>query len=108
MKDINIEEAASWSDEEAAENLAWLRDRPWRYDEVNRILELRGGEPDPPAGEGDPEQPSGFDFNSTKKEVLEWVGDDAERAEQALEAEQSKGDDARVTLVEALEELATS
>lgn len=86
MKQINIEEAADWSDEEAAENLAWLRDRPWRYDEVNRILELRGGEPDAEVSEPKPDLDSmkkadlyalaeqqGFEVNSdmTKAEIIE-------------------------------------
>jgi hypothetical protein len=52
-RDFNIEEAADWSDEEAAEILAWLRERPWRYDEVNQILEARGEEPTYESDSGD-------------------------------------------------------
>jgi hypothetical protein len=104
---FNIEEAASWDDEQAATILAWLRDRPWRYDEVNKILELRGEEP---TGESDGAETSTeeFDFDSKIDDVLAWVGQDAGRAVQALEAENEKGDDARVTLVQALEEIATA
>jgi hypothetical protein len=65
MKDFKIEEAADWSDEEAAEILAWLRDRPWRYDEVNQILAARGDEP---TGEND--AGSSGDMENTKAELL--------------------------------------
>jgi hypothetical protein len=41
----------------------------------------------------------------TIPQVEEWVGDNHERAAQALEAEQAKGDAARSTLVASLEKL---
>jgi hypothetical protein len=67
MKQFNIEEAADWSDEEAADIIAWLRDRPWRYDEVNQILEARG---EAPTGESDSLSASVDLMENTKAELL--------------------------------------
>lgn len=56
---------------------------------------------DEPAVDGDGDGvPDG-----SAKQVLAWVRDDRDRAAQALAAERSKGDDARSTLVAALEKL---
>ncbi len=44
--------------------------------------------------------------DGTAKDVIDWVGDDRDRARAALEAEQGKGDDARTTLVARLSKLA--
>lgn len=41
------------------------------------------------------------------KAVLDWVGDDPDRARRALDAEQAKGDEARTTLVAKLTKLAS-
>lgn len=43
--------------------------------------------------------------DGTVKQLLEWVGEDLERAALALAAERDKGDDARQTLVVQLEKL---
>jgi len=45
--------------------------------------------------------------DGTVGQVLEWVGQDRERAALALAAEQSKGDGARATLVTALNKILT-
>ena len=57
--------------------------------------------PAAPLGSG-PEVPDG-----SVDEVLAWVGDDRDRAAQALEVEQAKDEDARKTLLEPLEDLLT-
>lgn len=44
--------------------------------------------------------------SGSAREVLDWVGDDPERASAALDAEQAKGDDARTTLMARLSRLA--
>lgn len=58
-------------------------------------------EPDGPAvdvdGDGVPD--------GTAKQILEWAGPDVDRAALALAAEREKGDDARTTLIAALEKL---
>jgi hypothetical protein len=54
----------------------------------------------------DKEEPAGdFDPDGTVKEIESWVGDDPERAREALAAEQAKGDKARSTLVEHLQDV---
>lgn len=59
-------------------------------------------------GSGAPEEPPvELDIDATAKEVLAWVGDDPERAAEALDAEQAK-DSPRSTLVKQLEKLAGS
>lgn len=58
------------------------------------------------AGEPDAEPPAELDIAGTANEILAWVNDDPERARQALEAEQAKGDAARSTLVKSLEKIA--
>jgi hypothetical protein len=54
-----------------------------------------------------PEHPDGdeLDVDGTAADVLAWVGDNPERAKQALDAEQAK-DKPRSTLVKQLEKLA--
>lgn len=44
--------------------------------------------------------------DGSAKDVIDWVGDDRDRARAALDAEQAKGDDARTTLVAKLTKLA--
>ncbi len=61
------------------------------------------GEP----GEDSPEPLAELDIDATAPDVLAWVGDDPERAAEALEAEQAK-DKPRSTLVKQLEKLAGS
>lgn len=46
--------------------------------------------------------------DGTVAQVLEWVGDDRDRAQAALDAEQGKGDSSRATLVAALTKLLTA
>lgn len=67
-----------------------------------------------PAGDESTEEPEGLADDpaddelsqaTTAAEVLEWVGDDPERAVEALEVEQAK-DKPRSTLVKQLEKLA--
>ena len=88
---INVEEAASWSDEETKENLKYLELRT-RFTEMARVRELRG--------ESDSEDTALESM--TAKEVAEWVGDDRERAQRALAAEQQR-DEPRKGLTEHLE-----
>jgi hypothetical protein len=70
--------------------------------------------PSPPSGDAGPDQvPPGVVTLSggqvpdgTAKDVIDWVGDDQQRARQALAAEQAKGDEARTTLVARLSKIA--
>ena len=126
-KEINVLEAKDWSDDEAAENMKYLESRGNTY-AMEEVLKARGSsweeysqapapevfpQPDEDAsdrgmqGSSYPvpaESGDGGDVpDGTVKEVLDWVGDDKSRAEAALEAEDEKGDDARVSLVEKLE-----
>ncbi len=75
---------------------------------LGEVVEVQGGE-----GEGihyrlaEPKteavDPDAVPTGSVDK-VLEWVGDDRDRAQRALMAEQSKGDKARASLVKTLSE----
>ena len=47
-------------------------------------------------------------WGTSVKSALEYVGDDTERAAEVLDAEQAKGDDARKSLVKALEKITAS
>lgn len=95
-REVNAEEAASWNDEEAAENMAYLESRA-RLVELARARQLRGDE-----GVGGD---TGFSFEgATAKEVMEWVGEDPARAAQALEYENAN--EQRVKLTERLESVA--
>lgn len=124
-KKINVSEAADWSDEETAENLAYLETRGM-LNEVNMVHQFRGGEPvatDPfPQPEvsargqqgssyPQPVEPTAADpdavLSGTVQEVLDWVGDDPARAQAALDAEEAK-EEPRVTLLEKLEPIAES
>ena len=60
------------------------------------------------SGEADAEPtPAGeLDIDATAADILEWVGDDPDRAAEALAAEQAK-DKPRSTLVKALEKAAS-
>ena len=62
------------------------------------------GDSESPSTSDQPQQNQGSNEvpEGTAKEVMSWVGDDAERAQRALDAEQSSGDP-RSTLVEDLE-----
>lgn len=78
--------------------------------------------PPAPAGESTPggralttpdEAPSGVVTlnrglvpDGSAKDVIDWVGEDRDRARAALDAEQARGDDARTTLVAKLAKLA--
>jgi len=76
-KVYNVEEAASWSEEFTEEIVEYLTDRT-RWWEIRRIEELRN--PAPP--------PETLDLTSaTASQVAEWVGDDVDRAKEALEWE---------------------
>lgn len=44
--------------------------------------------------------------DGSARDVIDWVGDDRDRARAALDVEQAKGDDARTTLVAKLTKLA--
>jgi hypothetical protein len=65
------------------------------------------GPPQEDSGQEPKEPPAELDIDGTAADVLAWVGDDPERAEEALEAEQAK-DKPRSTLVKQLEKLADS
>lgn len=64
-------------------------------------------EEEDPEEEPEPEDPDGdeLDIDATAADVLGWVGDDPDRAEEALAAERDK-DKPRSTLVKQLERLA--
>lgn len=55
--------------------------------------------------ETEPEPPAELDIDATAADVLAWVGEDTDRAAEALEAELAK-DKPRSTLVKSLEKLA--
>lgn len=42
----NVEEAADWSDEEAANVIAYLKARPWLQRDLDAIYEARGESPE--------------------------------------------------------------
>lgn len=67
-------------------------------DEAAALLE-------PPKKEVDQEPPAELDIDATAADVLAWVGEDADRAKEALAAEEAK-DKPRSTLVKQLEKLA--
>lgn len=69
-REINVEEAASWDDQEAAENIQYLEVRA-RYPELARVKELRGEEA--PAG-GDEGEPG--DLMDLKKDELLAMADE--------------------------------
>lgn len=48
-------------------------------------------------------EPEAPEWGTTVKAALAYVGDDAERAAEVLEAEQARGENARTSLVKALE-----
>lgn len=56
----------------------------------------------------EPALPAELDIEATAPMVLAWVGDDPDRAKEALEAENAKGETARSTLTKALEKLAAT
>lgn len=60
---------------------------------------------DPASEDPPPQGPEGLDIEGTIDTILTWVGGSVERAHQALELEQAKGDKARATLVKRLQVL---
>lgn len=90
---IDVSEAASWSDEEYAANEKYFDDRA-NYDALNSIRRVREA--------GPKRKPKTNVTDGTISEVLEWVGDDAEKAQAALDAENLK-ESPRKTLVDELE-----
>lgn len=100
-RDVNYQDAASWSKEEARANLEYLdtRGRTWELEQAKRLILENSGKSAPSAAPSGDEVPEG-----TVDEVLAWVGDDKDRAQQALDAEEDS-DKPRSTLVEALEAL---
>lgn len=57
------------------------------------------------SGTNKAEPPAELDIDATAADVLDWVGDDPERADEALAKETAK-DKPRTTLVKALEKIA--
>lgn len=114
-KDIKVEEAKSWDDEEAAYNISYL-DTRCEYEKVAEIKRLRGdkdavaevvtngvetvGGISPDTGPGD----SALSSDMTAQEVSDWVGDDVVRAGQALQLEMER-DEPRKGLTSHLEKL---
>ena len=91
MKEINVEEAASWSDEEAAYNLQYLSQRS-RYEEMDRINAIRGGAPAQAVEEVQAEvlaEPNVLEGMSVD-DVLHWVDDDPVKAAEALAFENER------------------
>lgn len=110
-KQIDVTKAAEWDEEEAQSNIAYLEARG-RTSEVDEIRNTRGVEAPPqeqpktPQELLDQQQTTVFDTSTmTVDQVLDQVGEDPSLAQQALDSENGRGDDARVTLVEKLESL---
>lgn len=75
-REINVEEAASWDDQEAADNIQYLEVRA-RYPELARVAELRGVEA--PAEEG------GSDLMAlTKAELLSMAEEQGANANDSM------------------------
>lgn len=110
-REIDVTKANEWDDQEVADNIAYLEARG-RTDEVAQIRNTVGVEA-PPQQEPKTAQQlmeeggtTVFDTATmTVDQVLDQVGDDPAAAQQALDSENARGDDARVTLVEKLEAL---
>lgn len=69
-----------------------------KWDEAAKLV----GQDSPGGTSGDDDD---FDLETANvKDILDWVGDDADRAQQALDAEEDR-DEPRSTLVEKLEAL---
>lgn len=71
-------------------------------DDARALLEPREEQDETP-----PPPPEELDIDGTAAEILAWVGEDQDRAKEALEAEQAK-EKPRSTLVKQLEKLAGS
>ena len=95
-RDIDVEQAATWSDEEFAENITYLRYRN-REAAIARAMIIRGET-----------APSSLNSNMTAQEVWAWVGDDVMRAQEALEAEQDRDEEPRKGLSANLQKLIAS
>lgn len=96
--EYNVEDAESWSEEDADRIVKYLFDRGGdvegseNFDLIQKINEARGVEV------------GGFNYaSSTVEQVKEHVGDDGDRAQEAYAAETSK-DKPRQSLVDWLEE----
>jgi phosphosulfolactate synthase (CoM biosynthesis protein A) len=100
MKEIDVEEAASWSEEEAQYNIHYLETRT-RYVEAARARELRTNV------EVGPDTPPEYNPEWTAKEVVAWVGDDLNKAATALEFEGQRPEP-RKGLTEWLESIAVA
>lgn len=81
-----------------------------RTDDAKQIDRLRGAiksKKDPDLREVDDDEARNRDEvpSGAITDVLDWVGDDSDRAQRALDAERAKGDRARSTLVSDLEQI---
>jgi hypothetical protein len=63
----NVEEAADWSDEEAANVISYLKQRPWLQADLDAIYEARGGEPE--ANDGATNSYSGLTVDELQDEL---------------------------------------
>jgi hypothetical protein len=102
-REIKVEEAASWSQEETEKNLAYLEARV-RWAEIRRVNELRAEGAEESSTTAAEAGSDVWFSEATAKEVAEWVGDDRERAQEAYNREQAK-DKPRVKLTERLEQV---
>lgn len=93
-KEIDVQEAPSWNEEEAAYNIKYLEDRN-RYDEAQAVRDARGN------GKAAPQQGTHPLDGLSAQDVMDWVGEDVERAAQALDYE-GKQDEPRKGLSERL------
>lgn len=94
-KEINVEEAADWSDEEAAYNITYLEQRN-RYDEAQAVRDARGD------GGSKAEPTSSHPLEGlSAQDVMDWVKEDVDRAREALEFEGTQ-DEQRKGLTERL------
>lgn len=88
---IDFEQAASWSEEDTAANIEWLATR-LRYDDVQRIQELRAAGDKAEPTKGAPEGSEAWIGEATANEIVEWVADSKQKAQFALGVEVSRPD----------------
>ena len=100
--EYNVTEAAEWDKAFAQKVLAFAEARA-RYEDIRIINELRAGVAD---DEAPPVEVGSVDWFATAnaQEVVDWVGDDKDRAAAALQAENTR-DEPRKKLSERLEKL---
>lgn len=78
-------------------------------DDAQRVAEGEEDEtPETPELDEEPEVASDLDITGTIDQVLAWVGDSPEKALQAHQAEEERGDKARSTLLAKLAEIGLS